>query len=180
MLVVDAYPGARPLPAFSHKVNLSLAAHLQGNTLSKVGEERLTEVVAESLRIAEDKGVTLKVTADYDLHVQADRDLLFEAIANLVDNAVKFTPEGGQVGLSLAQRGADGIVRVSDSGPGITDNERELVTRRFYRSDKSRGKPGFGLGLSLVAAIVKLHNFELTFTSGPGCVAEIHCPQVPA
>jgi exopolyphosphatase / guanosine-5'-triphosphate,3'-diphosphate pyrophosphatase len=58
MLVVDAYPGARPLPAFSHKVNLSLAAHLeQGNTLSKLGEERLTEVVEESLRIAEDKGV---------------------------------------------------------------------------------------------------------------------------
>jgi exopolyphosphatase/guanosine-5'-triphosphate,3'-diphosphate pyrophosphatase len=58
MLVVDAYPGARPLPAFSHKVNLSLAAHLEpGNTLSKVGEERLTEVVAESMRIAEDKGV---------------------------------------------------------------------------------------------------------------------------
>jgi exopolyphosphatase / guanosine-5'-triphosphate,3'-diphosphate pyrophosphatase len=58
MLVVDAYPGARPLPAFSHKVNLSLAAHLeQDNTLSKLGEERLTEVVEESLRIAEDKGV---------------------------------------------------------------------------------------------------------------------------
>jgi exopolyphosphatase/guanosine-5'-triphosphate,3'-diphosphate pyrophosphatase len=58
MLVVDAYPGARPLPAFSHKVNLSLAAHLEpGNTLSKVGEERLTAVVAESMRIAEDKGV---------------------------------------------------------------------------------------------------------------------------
>jgi exopolyphosphatase/guanosine-5'-triphosphate,3'-diphosphate pyrophosphatase len=58
MLVVDAHPGARPLPAFSHKVELSLAAHLEsGNRLSKVGEERLTEVVAESLRIAEDKGV---------------------------------------------------------------------------------------------------------------------------
>jgi exopolyphosphatase/guanosine-5'-triphosphate,3'-diphosphate pyrophosphatase len=58
MLVVDAYPGARPLPAFSHKVELSLAAHLQpDNTLSKVGEERLTEVVDEALRIAEDKGV---------------------------------------------------------------------------------------------------------------------------
>jgi exopolyphosphatase/guanosine-5'-triphosphate,3'-diphosphate pyrophosphatase len=58
MLVVDAYPGARPLPAFSHKTNLSLAAHLErDNTLSKVGEERLTEVVAEALRIAEDKGV---------------------------------------------------------------------------------------------------------------------------
>src|SRR5579863_7052516 len=58
MLVVDAHPGARPLPAFSHKVELSLAAHLEhGNKLSRVGEERLTEVVAESLRIAEDKGV---------------------------------------------------------------------------------------------------------------------------
>jgi len=58
MLVVDAYPGARPLPAFSHKTDLSLAAHLgQDNTLSTVGEERLTEVVAESLQIAEDKGV---------------------------------------------------------------------------------------------------------------------------
>jgi exopolyphosphatase / guanosine-5'-triphosphate,3'-diphosphate pyrophosphatase len=58
MLVVDAYPGARPLPAFSHKVELSLAAHLEnGNTLSKVGEKRLTEVVEEALRIAEDKGV---------------------------------------------------------------------------------------------------------------------------
>src|SRR6201996_7868409 len=58
MLVVDAYPGARPLPAFSHKTDLSLAAHLErDNTLSKLGEERLTEVVAESLRIAEDKGV---------------------------------------------------------------------------------------------------------------------------
>src|ERR1700750_1837290 len=57
MLVVDAYPGARPLPAFSHKVDLSLAAHLeQGTTLSEFGEERLTEVVVESLRIAEDKG----------------------------------------------------------------------------------------------------------------------------
>ena len=58
MLVVDAYPGARPLPAFSHKVDLSLAAHLErDNTLSGVGEKRLTEVVAEALRIAEDKGV---------------------------------------------------------------------------------------------------------------------------
>ena len=58
MLVVDAYPGARPLPAFSHKTDLSLAAHLErDNTLSRVGEERLTEVVAEALRIAEDKGV---------------------------------------------------------------------------------------------------------------------------
>src|ERR1700743_91625 len=58
MLVVDAYPGARPLPAFSHKVELSLAAHLErGNALSKLGEQRLTEVVGEALRIAEDKGV---------------------------------------------------------------------------------------------------------------------------
>ena len=159
---------------------LRIADIEQSRRISGFGTVALRDLVREVADlyepIAEDKGVTLKVTADYDLRVLADRDLLFEAIANLVDNAVKFTPEGGEVGLSLARRGAVGVVRVSDSGPGITENERELVTRRFYRSDKSRGKPGFGLGLSLVAAIIKLHNFELTFGGGPGCVAEIQFP----
>jgi signal transduction histidine kinase len=69
----------------------------------------------------------------------------------------------------------ESMIRVSDTGPGIRENEREAVTRRFYRSDKSRTTLGFGLGLSLVSAIVKLHGFTLTITSGPGCVAEIAC-----
>jgi signal transduction histidine kinase len=108
--------------------------------------------------------------------VHGDRDLLFEAVANLVDNAVKFTPEGGTVALALLPRGGDSVVRVSDTGPGITEAEREAVTRRFYRSDKSRNTAGLGLGLSLVAAIVKLHGFRFTIACGPGCTAEIACP----
>jgi signal transduction histidine kinase len=123
--------------------------------------------------IAEDKQVALVVDASEALTVLGDRDLLFEAVANLVDNAVKFTPEGGQVRLSVAKRGEDAVVSVRDSGPGIAAEERELVGRRFYRSDKSRRDPGFGLGLSLVNAIVRLHGFRLSLSTGPGCVVEI-------
>jgi signal transduction histidine kinase len=107
--------------------------------------------------------------------VRGDRDLLLEAVANLVDNAVKFTPVGGSVELALVPGKTENIVRVSDSGPGIRENEREAVMRRFYRSDKSRTTFGFGLGLSLVSAIIKLHGFRLTIATGPGCVAQIAC-----
>jgi signal transduction histidine kinase len=105
--------------------------------------------------------------------VRGDRDLLFEAVANLVDNAVKFTPEGGRIELRLIRNGEEAILRVSDTGPGVTESERELIVRRFYRSDRSRGTKGLGLGLSLVAAIVKLHGFRFSILPGPGFVAEI-------
>ncbi|HEY2398778.1 MAG TPA: HAMP domain-containing sensor histidine kinase [Steroidobacteraceae bacterium] len=123
--------------------------------------------------IAEDKRVSLVIGAKEDVSVQGDRDLLFEAIANLVDNAVKFTPAGGQVELGLSREGEQAIVRVSDTGAGISRDEQDLVSRRFYRSDKSRRDPGLGLGLSLVSAIVKLHGFRFSISPGPGCVAEI-------
>ena len=123
--------------------------------------------------IAEDKKVDFAVRAEAETIVHGDRDLLFEAIANLVDNAVKFTPQGGRVELSLLRQGNEAVVRVRDTGPGIPADESELVTRRFYRSDKSRRDPGLGLGLSLVSAIAKLHGFSLKISSGPGCVAEL-------
>ena len=123
--------------------------------------------------IAEDKEVDFAVRAEADTTVHGDRDLLFEAIANLVDNAVKFTPQGGRVELSLLRQGNEAVVRVRDTGPGIPADESELVTRRFYRSDKSRREPGLGLGLSLVSAIAKLHGFNFRISSGPGCVAEL-------
>jgi signal transduction histidine kinase len=125
--------------------------------------------------IAEDKQVDFVVTAKEDVTVHGDRDLLFEAVANLVDNAVKFTPRGGRVELSLLRTGNEAVVRVCDTGPGIHADERALVTRRFYRSDKSRCDPGLGLGLSVVGAIAKLHGFNLRISSAPGCVAEIAC-----
>ena len=123
--------------------------------------------------IAENKGVTLRVDAADGPTVRGDRDLLFEAVANLVDNAVKFTPEGGRVELVLLYQEGETVIRVIDTGPGIPEIEREAVTQRFYRSDKSRNIKGLGLGLSMVAAIVKLHGFHFRISAGPGCTAEI-------
>jgi len=126
--------------------------------------------------IAEDKHVTLQVEAAGEATVHGDRDLLFEAVANLVDNAVKFTPEGGRVTLALLRRDGESVIQVKDTGPGIPEAERDAVVKRFYRSDKSRNTEGLGLGLSLVAAIVKLHGFRFTIAAGPGCATEIAFP----
>ena len=128
--------------------------------------------------IAEDKGVTLRVEVIDETTVHGDRDLLFEAVANLVDNAIKFTPTGGHVDVILLLSEGATVIRVKDTGPGISEIEREAVTKRFYRSDKSRRSEGLGLGLSLVAAIVKLHGFRFMISAGPGCTAEIACLQV--
>jgi signal transduction histidine kinase len=126
--------------------------------------------------IAEDKHVMLQFDMTHDAIVHGDRDLLLEAIANLVDNALKFTPAGGHVELGLLHREGEAAIRVKDTGPGISESDSRAVTKRFYRSDKSRTSGGIGLGLSLVAAIVKLHNFRLTITPGKGCTVEIAFP----
>jgi signal transduction histidine kinase len=138
--------------------------------------EMLREVCDLYEPIAENKNVELRVEVRHRLSVLGDRDLLFEAVANLVDNAIKFTPEGGRVSIELMRGEDETIVRVSDTGCGISEQEREAVLRRFYRSDKIRSTPGVGLGLNLVAAIVKLHGFRLAIHPGPGGRVEIICP----
>jgi signal transduction histidine kinase len=156
---------------------LRIAEIEHSRRLAGFGDVHLVELVREVGElyepIAEDKNIDFAVDAGGDAVVRGDRDLLFEAIANLVDNAVKFTPQGGRVELSVRRIGDEAVVRVSDTGPGIAANEHKLVGRRFYRAEKSRTHPGLGLGLSLVNAIVKLHGFRFTMSSGPGCVAEI-------
>ena len=136
-------------------------------------DEILRQVCDVYEPIAEDKGIEIDVEIDGKVQVRGDRDLLFETVANLVDNAVKFTPAGGRVTLELVSADRAALVRVIDTGPGIGEGEREAVLRRFYRSDKMRNTPGVGLGLSLVAAIVKLHGFCLTICPAPGGRVEI-------
>jgi signal transduction histidine kinase len=138
--------------------------------------EMLREVADIYEPIAENKDIALQVGVKQPLTVRGDRDLLIEAVANLVDNAIKFTPEGGKVHLELLRGKSETIVRVTDTGYGISEQEREAVLRRFYRSDKMRNTPGVGLGLNLVAAIVKLHGFRLAIHSGSGGRVEIVCP----
>jgi signal transduction histidine kinase len=111
---------------------------------------------------AEARGQVLETELPDTLPMVGDRDLLLQAVANLLDNAVKFTPPGGRVTLA-ARRGAEGLVEVeiADDGPGLDAADRARAGERFFRADAARATPGSGLGLSLVRAVAMLHGGEL-------------------
>jgi signal transduction histidine kinase len=159
---------------------LRIAEIEHGRRYAGFGQMDLGEIVKEVGElyepIAEDRGLRLRVHAASVPTVTGDRDLMFEAVANLMDNATKFTPSGGQVHLQVEMSEGGSIIRVIDTGPGIPIEERETVFRRFYRSDKSRHTAGAGLGLNLVAAVINLHGFVLTLSDNtPGCAVQINC-----
>ena len=130
--------------------------------------------------LAADRGQTLAVSALGPLWVQGDRDLLFQAIANLVDNAVKHSPPGSAIQLSAARDGRFARVAVSDTGPGIPRELRERVFERFFRGDASRSTPGSGLGLSLVQAVVQLHAGHIDMADNqPGLRIALCLPVAP-
>jgi signal transduction histidine kinase len=121
---------------------------------------------------ADEKAITLDYVRDPSLALpmRGDASLLFEAIGNLIDNAIKFTPEGGAITVALARQDDEVRLDVSDSGPGIDPLEREAVFLRFHRSESSRHLPGNGLGLSLVAAVARLHGLHACVVdSDAGC-----------
>ncbi len=111
--------------------------------------------------LIEEAGKELTVKREPGLGVRGDRDLLFQALSNLVDNALKYTPSGGHIEISLTESNDRVRLVVADDGSGIPSEEREKVLQRFYRLDASRSSPGAGLGLSLVAAVAELHHAEL-------------------
>ena len=137
-----------------------------------VALDQIAREIAELYEpFAEEKEVAFALALDPVRSISGDRDLLSELISNLVGNAIKFTPAGGSVRLSLSD-GAEGpVLQVADTGPGIPPEQRDLVFKRFYRSDASRSVEGYGLGLSLVDAIAKLHGFKVVIGDNhPGCV----------
>lgn len=144
----------------------------------RVDLSALVEEVAQIYQpVAEEKELSFACRVTPGLAVLGDRGLLMEAVANLVQNAIKFTPAGGGIWLDAAIRGDNQTVRVTDNGPGIPEESRSRVFDRFYRLDRSRTIEGTGLGLSLVAAIMRLHQFEITLSdAAPGCIFEIVCP----
>jgi signal transduction histidine kinase len=126
---------------------------------------------------AEDKDVDLKVIGDKPMVITGDRDLLFDAVANLVDNAIKHGREAGKVTVELSRSDADAVICVADNGPGIPLDEHQHVFRRFYRLERSRCTPGNGLGLSLVAAVARLHDARIKlFDNAPGLKIELRLP----
>ncbi len=112
--------------------------------------------------LAEEKDIRLNVNLTPGLTVPGNRHLLSQALANLLDNAIKYTPSGGEVGITLAQGDCGPVLAVYDTGPGVPAGHRAAVLKRFFRLESSRNTPGSGLGLSLVAAVAKLHAAGLT------------------
>ena len=126
---------------------------------------------------AENKDVSLKVIGERPVVITGDRDLLFDAVANLVDNAIKHGREAGQVTVELNHGETDAVIAVADDGPGIPVEERQHVFRRFYRLERSRRTPGNGLGLSLVAAVARLHEARIRLLdNAPGLKVELRLP----
>jgi signal transduction histidine kinase len=114
------------------------------------------------------KPLSLELDVPDTLSVIADRGRLNQAITNLVDNAVKYTPPGGRIVVSARTTGSTTEIGVSDSGPGIPPDELPRIWERLYRGDRSRSTRGFGLGLSLVKAIVEAHGGRVWAASTPG------------
>ena len=133
--------------------------------------------------LAEEAGVALKLAADGPAMVHANRDLISQALANLVDNALKYADDGSgepEVVISVSQGSGLVALSVADNGAGIADADRLRVTERFVRLEESRSKPGAGLGLSLVSAVAQLHGGALILAdNNPGLAAILNVP-VPA
>ena len=127
--------------------------------------------------VAEEKGITLSVRASEHLPAYGDRDLVQQALANLVDNAVKFSPAGGAVRLSASITPAGIEIIVADQGPGIPTADRARATERFFRGEAARHTPGSGLGLALVQAVAQLHGGNLRLDAAePGLAAILSLP----
>jgi signal transduction histidine kinase len=131
--------------------------------------------------LAEEKGVTLEIKPAGATTIEGNRSLISQALANLIDNAIKYTPSGGHIGVwpALTPEGVD--LTVADTGTGIPAEERARVVERFVRLEASRHSPGTGLGLSLVAAVARLHGARLILEdNAPGLKAIIRFPRPAA
>jgi heavy metal sensor kinase len=115
---------------------------------------------------AEDKGVTLNYDVPNKSLLVGDNRMIQRMLSNLLDNAIKYTPSGGMVSVSLSENDArDVVVTIKDTGMGISPSDLPRIFERFYRCDQSRSQPGIGLGLSLARAIARAHGGEIIATS---------------
>ena len=136
-----------------------------------------SETVAFYEPLAASRDIVLTASGG-TVRVRGDADLLSEALANLVDNAIKFTPPGGRIDVAAEAEAARATLRVRDSGPGIRAEERGRVLDRFYRAEATRHLPGTGLGLALVAAIMRLHGGAVSVgDNAPGAAFELSLPR---
>jgi signal transduction histidine kinase len=127
--------------------------------------------------LAEDKEMRIATELDGSQSVNGNAQLLAQAVANLIDNAIKYTPRGGRIEVNVRRRGAELVVIVADSGPGIPAADRARAMERSRRLANAVGTDGSGLGLALVVAVARLHGGRLLLgDNAPGLVAELSLP----
>jgi signal transduction histidine kinase len=127
-----------------------------------------TELADAYSMTAEEKSIAITVATPEPVEVDVDPVRMRQVIANLLDNAVKYTPQGGKVGLAVTRDGTAAVIRVWDNGPGVPEEEQDKVWTRLYRGDRSRGQRGLGLGLSVVKAVVEAHRGTVSVQANPG------------
>ena len=138
----------------------------------------LTSVVYEALEfyrpMAEEKNINLSLKIEKGVVISGNKHLISQSILNLLDNAVKYTQEGGEIDVYVTKGGDKAIVKVCDNGPGVDEKYFNELTKKFFRLDRSRKTEGNGLGLSFVKAVAELHNAELVFrNNSPGLCIEM-------
>jgi heavy metal sensor kinase len=138
--------------------------------LTREGIE-LAGVVQEACRLfeptAEDKGITLNCHLPDEVHLLGDTRMVQRMLSNLLDNAIKYTPSGGSVNVSVTENDEQVVVSIEDTGMGISRRDLPHIFQRFFRCDESRSQTGIGLGLSLARAIARGHGGDITTTSTP-------------
>jgi signal transduction histidine kinase len=157
---------------------LRIARIESGRHLIEERPVRLRSVLEDAAELyspaAEERQLRLTCRYATDPIVNGDADLIFQGVANLLDNAIKFTPAGGEVRLLLCENEREVLILITDTGPGIAAGHLPRITERFYRAPSAEAVEGSGLGLSLVSAIAKAHGSKLNFQSEDGtCVSWI-------
>ncbi len=161
---------------------LKIAQIEAGNRRRDFAEVELNELIDDVVELYEplaaEKNVHLTADTSKTARASGDRDLLFQAISNLVDNAIKYTPDDGSVAIRLGYGPKGATVEVTDSGTGIPEAEQKRVFERFYRLETHRSSPGSGLGLSLVAAVINLQGGSVALDeTQPGLRVLLDLPQ---
>ena len=150
------------------------------DVLSQAESSLLARDAAELYEpVAEEKGLKMEIASADVPPINAQRELLSQAVANILDNAVKHTPAGGRIAVRVAADGPEVVLTIADTGPGVPEAHRQRVLERFVRLEECRRDPGAGLGLSLVAAVGKLHGATVRLhDNDPGLRVEMRFPAV--
>jgi len=154
----------------------AMKLHLEEMNISGL----IKDTVELYAHVADDKGVSLHTSSPNDLLLTADANRMRQVMANLMDNAVKYTPSGGRIDLEAYQRDHHAVITIKDTGVGISSEDASKIWNRLYRGDQSRSQRGLGLGLSLVKAVVQAHagRIEVSSEPGGGSVFTLYLPTI--